>query len=459
MDTVRAESLSLYGYERQTTPNLERWSKQGVRFDHAIAPAPWTLPSHCSFLTGQWPSKLNAHWRTVLDPAYPTLAEFLRARGYWTAGFISNTYWCSYESGMNRGFLHYEDYPLTLHTMLGSTVPGRWIVEHALLPSDYYSVKWIRSQSRDAGGINRAFLDWLSDQPAADRRPFFAFLNYLDAHEPFVPPSLPRQGRIAPFGLRPESRGEHRMLLDYWDRNKLDLSPREVALARDAYDDCLAALDQQVGALLDELEHRGVLSETLVIITSDHGEEFGEHGVFNHGFSLYAPAVHVPLLVLSRTGRPGGKAISEPVSLRDLPATVVDLLGLADGAPFPGRSLAALWRPAPAFERSPALSEVDIPTVIDPRRGRGARQRGFTMSLVNGDHHYLVDINGVEELYDLERDSKELRDLKKSSSADPSIGALRRSLLAAIAADPVTAGVAAAYLARLRATLESLIAR
>src|SRR5207249_5139040 len=125
-------------------------------------------------LTGQWPSRLNAHWRPVLDPAYPTLAEFLSARGYLTAGFIANTYWCSYESRMDRGFVHYEDYPLLPWTILASTVPGRWLVKNTLPAGDYYGVKWIEAQSRDARGINRALLEWLSRRRPGDR-PFFAF--------------------------------------------------------------------------------------------------------------------------------------------------------------------------------------------------------------------------------------------------------------------------------------------
>ncbi len=312
LDTVRADSLGLYGYRRNTTPHLERWAKRGVRFDWALAPAPWTFPSHGSFFTGQWPMTLNAHWETILSPAYPTLAEFLAGRGYLTGGFAANTSWCSYESGMNRGFAHYEDYPLTPWIVLGSTVPGRWILENLRDPGDYYGVKWIRYQSRDAAAINRSFLEWLSRERGRGR-PFFAFLNYLDAHEPFL---LPENER-GQFGLRPESPSDYKMLLEYWDRDKLKLSERDVELARDSYDNCIAALDRQVGSLLDELERRGVLRDTLVIITSDHGEQFGEHGVFNHGFSLYAPRSPCPLAdhLPGGSARPHGLRAGQPAAI------------------------------------------------------------------------------------------------------------------------------------------------
>src|SRR5262249_28657657 len=317
LDTVRARSLSLYGYARDTTPELSRWARRGIRFDRAAAPACWTFPSHCSFFTGRWPFELNAHWQLVLNTPHPTLAEFLAARGYATAGLVANTSYCSAESGMSRGFAHYEDYPLSPLTILGSTEIGRWVSRNVLSYGDYYGQKWILFQSRDADGINRAFLDWMSGR-RGDQRPFFAFLNYMDAHEPFVVPveHTPR------FGQRPGSRRDYEMLLGYWDRDKTQISPPDVSLARDGYDDFIAFPDPRVGALLDDLDRRGVLEKTVVIITSDHGEEFGERGIFDHGYSLYLDAVHVPLVILA-PGAPAGRVVAEPVSLRDLPATII----------------------------------------------------------------------------------------------------------------------------------------
>jgi arylsulfatase A-like enzyme len=455
LDTVRAESLGLYGYARDTSPNLARWAKEGVRFDRALSPAPWTFPSHSSFFTGEWPYKLNAHWQVTLDKAFPTLAGYLAGRGYQTAGFVANTSCVSYESGLDRGFAHYEDYPPTVRTFLGSTVPGRWLVKNALAPRDFYSMKWITSQSRDARGINRAFLDWLSGRRRAGR-PFFAFLNYMDAHEPFVVP----EGEATHFGLRPESPRDYKMLLDYWLLDKLKLGARDVTLARDSYDDCIAFLDRQVGALLDDLDRRGVLRDTVVIVTSDHGEEFGEHGVFNHGYSLYLHEVHVPLLVISPTV-PAGRAVAEPVSLRDLPATVVDLLGLAAGAPFPGRSLADHWRPATGPGRpitSPALSEASIPFDFHPRRGRPPAHRGYVMSLLSGGQHYLRDGAGQEELYDLEGDPRELHNLNKNAPfGNPVLSSFRIALLQLLVADRPRIGLAVGCLKQYRGSLQSLV--
>ena len=140
-------------------------------------------------------------------------------------------------------------------------------------------------------------------------------------------------------------------------------------MARDCYDDCIAFLDEQLGRLLDELQGQGLLDNTDVIITSDHGEEFGEHAFFGHAHNTNLDAIGVPLVILSPRA-PAGRVVMNPVSLRDLPATVVDLLGLSDGSPFPGRSLTAYWDPGPgqlAESTSPALTEQAEAAAFQPQ--------------------------------------------------------------------------------------------
>ena len=231
--------------------------------------------------------------------------------------------------------------------------------------------KFDADRRKPAAVVNREFLDWLSrrDQPG---RPFFAFLNYFDVHSPYKLPD----GGIHRFGVEPRT-GREVELIERWRTvDKHGLSFQEIAFVRDSYDDCIADLDEQLGRLIDELERRGVLERTWLIITSDHGESFGEQpGIFSHGTSLYQPQLHVPLLVVPPTVRHlSPRAVTETVSLRDLPSTIVDLLDLEVGAPFPGQSLAPLWGdPASSAGAdtqgsgpSPAISEV-IPTdPLDP---------------------------------------------------------------------------------------------
>jgi arylsulfatase A-like enzyme len=450
-DTVRAESLSLYDYPRETTPNLARWASKGVRFSRALAPAPWTYPSHSCFFTGQWPMRVNSQWQYRLDSSIPTLAEYLASRGYQTGGFSANTACCSYETGLDRGFIHYEDFPLTLWSLIGRTVPGSWIRRN-VLSLDVYDQKWINLQSRNARGINGAFLDWLRGRRRD--RPFFAFLNYFDAHDPYVPPAL-FAGR---FGIRPTTAREYQLLIDL-SQTKDRVAVRDIVMARDCYDDCIAFLDDQLGRLLEELDRQRLLEDTLVIVTSDHGEGFGTHGGFGHGNNLNLEQIAVPLVILA-PDEPAKAVVSEPVSLRDMPATVVDLLGLSAGSPFPGHSLAALWRSAPGqapAEVTPAFSEMAQATAFRPEPRPGMPRRGLKMSLVALGRHYVRDGTGAEQLYDLGRDPYETVDLKSHPESGEVVNLFRRMLLKVLNENPGSIEVENAYLKPYRQSLKFLV--
>ena len=175
-----------------------------MQYNRALAPAPWTYPSHSCFFTGEWPYKLNSQWKFHLDAPYPTLAGYLASRGYQTAGFAANTNCCSYESGLDRGFAHYEDYSLSPRSLLTRTVPGKWILE-SILSLRRYDLGFADSTTRSGSPSSLAarqrsttrFLYWLRRR--RPDRPFFAFLNYFDAHEPFIPPA----GYERPFGIQP----------------------------------------------------------------------------------------------------------------------------------------------------------------------------------------------------------------------------------------------------------------
>ena len=151
-------------------------------------------------------------------------------------------------------------------------------------------------RKKDAATVHREFLDWLSGtkQPG---RPFFVFLNYYDAHSPYVLP----QGVPYRFGLKPQGLSDFSLLVEHWTKvDRTKLSPYYRTLARDCYDNCILYIDGQFDLLLQELDRRGLLDQTLLMITSDHGEGLGEHDLFDHGESLYSTEIHVPLLILSR---------------------------------------------------------------------------------------------------------------------------------------------------------------
>ena len=304
--------------------------------------------------TGRWLHELSVGWLTPLDRKYPTLAGFLGDRGYATAGFVANTFYCGTSSGLARGFTRYQDsnFPqltaLKTSELVSRGLEGFQTCEYFaedLLESagfmPYVQRVWqsFDTDRKGAAEVNREFLGWLASR-TQPQRPFFAFLNYFDAHYPYLLPPA----RLHRFGTEP-SDSYHRILIQHWwDMDKTNISPDGIAFATDAYDDCIADLDEQVGKLVDQLDRRGVLKDTWLIITADHGESFGEHpGVFVHGGSLFDTELHVPLLFIPPGTSFPAKRVSDPVSLRDLAATIVDLTGTAPGSPFPGDSLTRYW--------------------------------------------------------------------------------------------------------------------
>ncbi len=441
LDTVRADHLSLYGYNRSTTPALEKFATQGIRFDHARATAPWTLPSHASMFTGRWPHELGEQWMTPLRGQFPTLAEYLGDHGYATAGFVANVGYCSQETGLARGFTHYEDYVLDklsplrtsglVDNLAGSItqlIPSLNLT--ALLPFQHFMIDWLEiGKRKNARSIHHAFLDWLSRRRQTNR-PFFAFLNAFDAHDPYVAPP----GAAQSFVRYPVTMDEAILVYELWPLyDKLSLPKSCIDLARDSYDDCLAYLDEQLGQLFDALKVRGLLENTLVVVTADHGEGFGEHSLFGHGYSLYRTEVRVPLVIRPPSGMDTSRVVGETVSLRDLPATIVDLAGLGAGSPFPGASLARFWRKPSSGngdgsrDNEPVVSELRFPNPILPDQGRGLQPWGPLISLAHDRFIYIRnERDGSEQLFDQRSDPTESNDKSRNDSMRPVLENFRR---------------------------------
>ncbi|WP_165227022.1 sulfatase-like hydrolase/transferase [Aquisphaera insulae] len=454
-DTVRNSSLSLYGYRRETTPNLKRWAERGVVFDMALSPSPWTYPSHASYFTGSWPFEINAQWKFSLDTPRPTIAEFLKSRGYQTAGFVGNTNSCNYETALDRGFIHYDDYALTPRSLLTRTVPGKWMLEQLLLRVDPFERKWAGLQARGAEGINASFLKWL-DGRRTDR-PFFAFLNFFDAHEPYIPPDQ-FAGR---FGVAPKGVKDYQALIDYVGVDKGRLTPQDLDLVRDSYENCIAYLDEQFGRMMDDLEKRGVLENTIVVLTSDHGEGFGEHGVCGHAYSVEIQEVGVPLMVIA-PGLPRGRRELTAVGLRDLAVTLTDLLGFGEDSPFPGRSLAAYWNApagqAPPRPTSPALSEKADQTAFPSPHGEGPGGEGLQFSLVSSfGVQYVRNGDGTEMIFNLWRDPQATFNLAGFPDKVSMLSQHRSMLLEALKGSPASTEVEDAYMAAYRDELANLV--
>lgn len=389
LDTVRAASLGLYGAPRDNTPGLEALASRGTTFDVAIAPAPWTLPTHATIFTGRWPSEHGADWLVPMDGRATTLAEALSARGYRTGGFVANLTYTTREHGLARGFQVYKDFDRSLPSLLRTSS----IIEQLMTTTavrrltGFYDIV-VRKR---APGVNDEFLTWQRD---AGTRPWFAFLNYFDAHEPYRA-AAPWGGRYS-AGMPPRRHDMER----YWNLEGgiVDwsvLSAEEVAAERSAYEETIGELDHYLSELLEELRRRGAMDRTLVIITSDHGEQFGEHDWYTHGNSLYWRVLHVPL-VISFPGRvPAGERIGAPVSLRDLPATVWSFVAPGEPSPFPGESLFG----AEAGGRG--MPNVFAEVSADPAMKDDPRPMVDLESVSGGSWHYIRDKSGKEELFEV----------------------------------------------------------
>jgi arylsulfatase A-like enzyme len=418
---VRAKSLSLYGNQRETTPNLSRYSREGVVFENAIAPSSWTLPSHASMFTGKYPHQLSVDWHTPLDDTFSTIADELTIHNYRTAGFVSNFSYCSYEQGLSRGFEHFEDYPISLGQLVLSASLLRELTTSDIVRNhfDYHEML----NRKPAHIITDSFLKWVSLQN--DERPYFAFLNYYDAHEPYLPP--PPYDEY--FGARRPADTDFAHLPSFITRrDKWSLSEQEIQYEFDAYEGAIAYLDSEIGRLLDTLERLDERSDTIVIITSDHGEQFGEHGLFDHGTSLYRPLVEVPLVIFPADDNSRGVRIEEPVTLCDLPATIMDLVGISDQTVFPGNSLRSYWQPDIAEDISPrpVLAELTTGGKIVPSWYPIAS--GDMQAIVHEGLFYIRNGDDREELYDYFGDTNEEINLAEKKAYYQQLLAARSAL-------------------------------
>lgn len=383
LDAVRAGELSLHGYARETTPGLARFAARGVVFDRAIATAPWTLPSHASMFTGREARDLPTDWRVPLDDTTATLAEQLARRGYATGGFVGNLEYTTRESGLSRGFARYDDYRHTAGAILFASSLPRWAFTCDAVRR---ALRWYQSVDRKHDRVvTDAAFEWIRGHGT---RPWFAFLNLYDAHHAYLPPApydTMFTGARAPWSVRNPS-------LLHTD----SVSPARAQPERDAYDQAIRWQDDGLGAFLFRLDNAGALTNTVVIVTADHGEEFGEHGLLGHGSSLSIASLRVPLVIVYPPGVPSGRRVGTTVSLKEIAATVLDFAGAL--AALPGTSLRRFWLPAGDSTPSVASAEVRFASGLP---GWFPVSRGDMTSTVTDTLQVIRDGRGTEQLINL----------------------------------------------------------
>jgi arylsulfatase A-like enzyme len=310
-DTTRADRLSAFGHDRPTTPRLEELAARGVRYPRTFTPAPWTAPAHASLFTGL---AVHRHGLEVgrgdrMHHGIPTLAQTLKAAGYHTACFTANAY-ISQTTGLSAGFTDF-------------------IPVYDRKERDSARVK-----SNDAEGVRIAVAEWLAKRgrKKAGDPPLFLFLNMMDCHQPHRP--LPvdvlavKDGSVSPEDLGKASSLVQPDFLQHLMGTKVfDEGTLRGLAAR--YDACARLQDRKTGEILDLLEEAGIARDALVLVTADHGEGLGEHGMVEHRLSCYEAVLHVPLVVRWPGRFEGGKSVDRAVSLMDVYPTILEAAGAA----------------------------------------------------------------------------------------------------------------------------------
>jgi arylsulfatase A-like enzyme len=416
-DTTRADRVSAHGYEKETTPFLASWAAENARvFDDCISTGSSTVPSHGSMFTGLLPCEHGANnGYNYLDSKFDTLAEIFRRGGYRTYAFAANPHIDSKENFVQGFDLHEHPYDAKHRERAFE------IIKTKINPEDESSElarKLVKEEDpgpwalKAAGELaEEALVAWLA--ASSPDKPFFAFLNYLEAHRQFIPPERYRRRFM----------NEEQVYLSYkadrswptmwsYTLGMHEYTPEELEVMALTYDACVYELDQLFASLIGTLEAKGHLDNTVVVLTGDHGEHLGEHHMLDHQFSLYQGLVHVPMVLAGPGVTPG--RTGAPVQNYDVFPTLLELARLT---PPPGLDSKAvsLLHPDPKRQRiaeypSPfkkALSDVLLEHPgFDPQPfDRKLR------ALFDRNQKLIWGEDGRHELYDLKRDPHELNDL------------------------------------------------
>lgn len=299
VDTLRQDFLHVYGHPDPLSPAIDALAARGTLFENHMSHAPQTVPATLSLLTSQLPAEhgflpdlpggpVKERW--VYPPDVVFLQEALRDAGYATAGFTANPF-VTAANGFDQGFDRFAD---------GAT---------------------------SGAELNAAALAWLRNERPRER-PFFLYLHYMDVHQPYDPPAEQRERFVTGKGFRLQGN----RFLGFSDE-------RDVRHTRELYTACVAHQDELVGEILAALGAEGLRGETLIVLTADHGEEFGEHGGIGHGTSLYGELVRVPLLLARPDGTDAGRRVAHASQHLDVAPTLLALAGVDAPASFRGRSL------------------------------------------------------------------------------------------------------------------------
>jgi arylsulfatase A-like enzyme len=386
IDTLRADHCSVNGYERDTTPNLRKLAEHGTRFETAYSPTSTTAPSHATMFTGLSPVTHGVVKNGIeLGSDFTTLAELLREDGYQTAA-VAGSFAMAGKFGFEQGFDSYDDdFPKE-----GSTYDLEQWQGHAVR----------RGFDRRATETTEIAVDWLRDN-REENRPFLLFVHYFDPHDPYDPPA----------------EYEERLAVQVPEFLPTEWRERKLFETVAKYDAEILYTDSEIGNLLAVLNELDLEEDTVVIVTSDHGEGLMDHGWFLHGAYIYEEQVRVPMLVRWPERVAAGRTISEPVEMIDLLPTILGFIGRSRSAEnLPGRDLGLAM-----LREEPKSLKAEHPIHLFRQHFREGMHpalplKGVQHGLRDGRWKViLAPEEGTRELYDLEEDPGESVDLAEEN--------------------------------------------
>lgn len=399
MDATRAKNFSLYGHNRPTTPNIERFAERCVVYDKAISAGCWSLPGHASIFTGLHPATHKANDQTqYLVPEHPTMAEVLRTFGYQTIALCHKRD-VGPITGLDRGFDKFN--PLSSTNTL----------KRLNRRKDNAIARMMGTRDKGAVYTNQKIYKLLP-QLQAEGRPFFMFVSYLESHIPYRPPK--KFNRYLPDGISPSQVSQVNQ--DRWKYmvGEAEMSEQDFDILAALYDGAITYGDSRINEMLTWLDQQGMLDDMMIIITADHGENLGEHQLMAHGYCLYDTVIHVPLIIHYPDSLVTPGRVEHQVQTVDLLPTILTMLGDTSSELF--RSMQG-YDLLSSNRREFTIAEQAHPDLSQfnerfPEADVSKYDRALKM-IRTDNYKYIWASDGNQELYDLQADPDELSNIIK----------------------------------------------
>lgn len=401
MDCVTADSLSCYGYDKKTTPNIDEIAKNSLIFENAISASSWTLASTASLFTGKWVSHhLACDEHQFLDKEHKTLAEYLSENGYNTAAFSDSAY-VNNLTGLDRGFENFYNIGFKSFSPKHKLVKLFKVLLQLRKRIQKKGFKYTDTYLQ-MGEVK----DWISKNE--QKEPFFIYIHNDETHYPYYPPKkfLKRFAKIPRPTIENTIQDREKILGESGVFEKTDFE-----MLKTLYNGELAHLDHNLGRLFNFMEKKGILDNTILIITSDHGSNFGEHDLYGHSFCLYDSVIKIPLII-HYPKMFSQKRIQKPVQNIDVLPTLLDILNIDENDSIDGESICNLiqennFRDFAISEHSLQNVSLFDRNVKNPKPGLKEKYHTALHAIRTEDKKYIWSSGEKHELFDLKADPQE----------------------------------------------------